>query len=156
MQGNEILLTPDAKGAYVEGVISGTPLPGSLMEVVPGQARIGTQLTYRAFSGVSGGQSQGFILLPDQLLGAGPLTAYADGSRCRMYVPLPGDELNVLVGQVSGTGAAVAIGDQLEAQAGSSGAFIPQSGTGIGAYTAQEAIADIGSTTTLVHVRKNS
>jgi hypothetical protein len=151
MRGNEILLSAEPKGRYVEGIISGTPLPGSLMEVVPGCTPVGGRLTYRAYSGSK--QPTNLILLPDHLEGATATTAYVSGSRGFMYTMLSGDEANLLVGQTAGTGAAVAIGDQLEGEPG--GLLIPLAGTGSASYTAQEAIADIGLASTLVFVARN-
>lgn len=51
------------------------------------------------------------ILLEDDNQGAIFSTAYVSGTRCRMYVPIGGEEINMLLGDVSGTGDIVTIGD---------------------------------------------
>jgi hypothetical protein len=42
-------------------------------------------------------------LLPDQLRGKTATDAYAAGERAFGYIPLPGDELNLLIANVGGT-----------------------------------------------------
>ncbi len=51
-------------------------------------------------------------MLPDWLQGRLATTAYAAGEKCFGYIPLPGDELNLMLQNVSGT-ATIAIGTTL-------------------------------------------
>ena len=53
------------------------------------------------------------VLLPDALQGALYSTAYVSGARGFLYVPRPGEELNMRVADISGTADDHAIGDLL-------------------------------------------
>jgi len=53
------------------------------------------------------------VLLEDDLQGKVSTDAYVTGTLCRLYCPLPGDELNMLLADVAGTGDDHAIGDLL-------------------------------------------
>lgn len=115
-RGNEIVLSVDPKGHFTEGIVSGTPKPGTFMTIKQGvEPDGGGRLTYEVFDGggTDGVRRGIYILREDNLQGKTKDTAYADGDRCFLYKPLPGDELNVLVKNISGTSDSFAIGDQL-------------------------------------------
>lgn len=115
MKGNCIMLTSPIKGNMIEGTIVGTPLPGTIMEIVPGVAPTNGRHSYRASQQANGLPRQIAVLLDDANLGVGPTTAYVAGTRGRLYFPVPGDELNMIV-DVPGTGtggSAETIGENL-------------------------------------------
>lgn len=114
-KGNEILLTTPPKGNFLEGIIDGTPKPGVVMQikaaVEPVNGRHTWQVWDRAGDGYPGLIA---VLLPDHLQGKLATDAYTSGSRCFLYFPIPGDELNMIIADISGTADDYAIGDILQ------------------------------------------
>ena len=111
-KGNEILLSADPGGKFEDIIISGTPKPGQILELKTATAAQGGRFTYQVSSRTAGAKGPNPVLLNDKLQGRLSTTAYADGERARIYWPQAGDELNCLLGDVAGTGDAVAIGDK--------------------------------------------
>lgn len=120
MKGTDILINGnEPKGRFLEGIISGAACaPGMCMEVVPATEPINGKFTYRVCTSGSNGDSRPTtVLLEDNLQGVvASLTGanlYTAGQQARLYVPQPGDELNMLVKNLSGTADSHAIGDLL-------------------------------------------
>lgn len=88
----------------------------------------------------SGSGAPGLIAVLDYDFAQGKTynDAYEDGKRGFIYIPLPGDELNMLVADLSGTGATsdFAIGDLLIPQDGT-GKLIDATVSGTASYTAR-------------------
>lgn len=130
---NKIVLTAEPKGNFLEGlVITGeTPKPGTLMQIVPTTALVGGRHTWRAYTeGTDGNRPIGplAVLCEDVNQGKTITDAYAAGDRCRLYCPLPGDELNLLFMNVAGTADDVAAGVRMIPDSGT-GKVIPTTGT---------------------------
>jgi hypothetical protein len=139
MKGAEILINGNQpNGRFLEGTVSGTPAPGTCMEVLPATEPVNGRFTYRACTSGSNGDSRPTtVLLEDALQGVTPdingANTYVNGARCFLYVPVPGDELNMLVENISGTGDSHAIGDLLmidRATAGNHGKLLVQDSAG--------------------------
>jgi hypothetical protein len=129
MRGTQIIVSADPKGKYVEGIISGTPKPGTMMEVLAGTAPQGGRFTYQVFQpGTNGQRRTIYILLDDPLQGFVPGVAYVSGSRGFMYVPEEGDEMNILLKDIAGTGDVHSMGETVIAETGS-GKFIATTGS---------------------------
>lgn len=113
MKGNEILLSENPRGRRTEGIVSGTPKPGTFMTLVAATEPDGTgRYTWEPYNrAADGNRALVAILLEDHLQGKGPDDAYVNGDRCFLYFPLPGDELNARVADAAGTADDVAIGD---------------------------------------------
>ena len=124
-QGNRIILTPD-RGIKVEGIIAAGQVlkPGTLVQIDPTVAVEGNRYTWTRYSrDANGNRPKGpcIILTEDILQGKLITDAYATGRiRAFGFIPFAGCELNVLKGDVTGTGDDFAKGDLL----------IPVSGTG--------------------------
>lgn len=104
---NKILLNTDAKGRRQSCIISGTPKPGTHMEIVPATDENGSGLhTYRAQSRADGTAGQLVVLLEDEEQGKTVSDAYVSGAVGKLYWPLPGDEFNLLMRDQPGTGTA--------------------------------------------------
>lgn len=116
-KGNEIVVTPGPqgpRGRFFEGIISGTPKPGTTLQLKAGVEPIQGAFTYEVVNRtISGQRGPTIVLLPDQMQSKTALDAYADGDRCFLYMPQNGDELNMLITADNG---ALAIGDQLMVQ----------------------------------------
>jgi hypothetical protein len=125
-RGNEIIVSAEPNGRFLEGVIANgqTLYPGTIMQIDPSVAMVGGRHTWTAYSrDADGNRPKGpyAVLLPDSNTGQAATTAYAastGATRCFLYCPLPGDELNLLHENVAGTGDDVALGDILIVDSG--------------------------------------
>lgn len=138
-KGSEIIVTANPRGRFFEGIILGTPKPGIVVEIDRGTAPDGSgAFSYNpagtdAASGVQGMAADGnrlpiILLLPDALQGKTVDDAYANGERCFLYAPVPGEEVNVLLENQSGTADDFVIGDKLIVDDGT-GKILISSGT---------------------------
>lgn len=111
-RGNSIIVSVEPRGRFIEGIVSGTPLPGTVMQIKAATEPVGGRHTWEAFNAdADGDQRLIAVLLENALLGETMDTAYVDGQRCFLYVPAAGEELNMLVAAPgTGTGDAFAIG----------------------------------------------
>ena len=110
----KIVLTGEPKGRVLEGTISGTPKPGTMMQIKAATEPVGGRLTWEVFNGTADGErTLVAILCENWFLGKDVTTAYADGERGPLYCPIMGDELLVLLQNQAGTADAFAIGDKL-------------------------------------------
>ena len=111
-QGNEIVVTAEPRGQFLEGIVSGTPKPGTVMQVAAATEPQSGRFTWEVYNAdADGNQRIIAVLLPDALQGKTATDAYVTGSRCFLYCPLPGELLNMLLQDVAGTGDTYAIGD---------------------------------------------
>lgn len=121
-RGNQIIVSSNPKGQFLEGIIDDTSLPGTIMEVTPLQAAsAGGVFHFRASRRATGKGRLCAVLREDQLQGFLFNVAYVAGTRCFLYVPIAGEDVNVLVAVVgTGTGAAggVTVGEPLEVEPG--------------------------------------
>lgn len=113
-KGNEIVVTPGPqgpRGRFFEGIIDGTPKPGTMLQVKTNVEPVNGHFTFEVVNrSIDGQRGPTIVLLPDQLQGKTALDAYADGDICFLYMPANGDELNMLISADNG---ALQIGDQL-------------------------------------------
>lgn len=141
-KGNSIILSVPANGHHVEGIAGETLRPGMACRNKAATAPVSGRYTF------DGSATQaGIIVYNSGLLGDTNTTSFASGERVYGYIPLPGDELNVLFLASEG---AQAIGDEVGPNA--NGMFVA-AGTG---YEVLETIT-VGASPaagTLVHVRK--
>lgn len=114
-KGNEIIVSAEPMGRFLEGIVSGTPKPGTCMQIKAATEPVGGRFTWEVYNAdADGNQRLVAVLLPDALQGKTATDAYADGDRCFLYCPAAGEELNMLVTDVNtGTSDAFAIGDLL-------------------------------------------
>ena len=128
-KGNGIIVTAGPRGRFLEGIVSGTPKPGTIMEIV--SLDDNGEYTFQVYTpGSDGLRPIGplCVLLLDELQGRLATTAYSTGDHCFCYVPLPGDELNVLLKDIAGSGDDHAFGELLIPESGS-GKLIATTGT---------------------------
>lgn len=134
MARNAIVVSADPKGHFIEGIIEGTPKPGTAMMVKAAtEPDDGGRLTYVVWNGAADGERDEVIILcEDSLQGKGTTDAYVSGDRGFMYIPVAGDEVQVLLANITGTGSgtddAWAIGDKLIVNDGD-GLFIKTTGS---------------------------
>lgn len=108
-RGSCIVISSQPKGKFVEGTIGAgitTARPGIAMQIQPATALQGGRWTFELYNAdADGGRPKGpiIILTEDRLQGRTVDTAYEAGERAFGYIPLPGDELNLILGDVGGT-----------------------------------------------------
>ncbi len=115
MQGTEIIVA-SPYGRKIEGIISGTPKPGTMMQV-KNTAIINGRPTFETYApGVGDGAPRPLLILDiDAYQGFTYNDAYVTLTRGFVWALLPGDEVNVRKADISGTGSAtedVAIGQR--------------------------------------------
>lgn len=151
-RGNVIVVSAQPNGKFMEGYISGTPTPGILVERTTA-APVNGRFTYQAVTRSTGAIGPVYVLLPDELqgkLGVGAALspgghavgdAYVTGSRCFIYAPEAGDELNLVVASVAGTADDVARGALFGVQT-ATGKLIANSSYASAPFQANEVITD--------------
>ncbi len=123
-RGNRVVVSTDPKGRFVEGIV-GTGLtfkPGMCIERDLTVALAHGRWTWKyATPGTNGNRSKGPITIVTEDIKIGRTTsdAYTAGETFQAYVPLPGDEINVLLKDVAGTGDDHTIGELLMVETGS-------------------------------------
>jgi len=130
MKGNEIIVSAEPQGRFLEGIVSGTPSPGTVMQITAATEPVNGRHTWEAYNpGADGNQRLIAVLLPDALQGNIYSDAYTSGDRCFLYCPIAGEELNMLVADVdTGTSDSFAIGDIMIVDDGT-GKLIATTGT---------------------------
>lgn len=125
-KGNRILVHGEGeyRGRILNGIISGTPKPGQVVEIKRGTALTENgHATWEPYGTTAAATNQGIaasgnrsliaVLLPDENQGKTATDAYVSGTLCRLYIPANGDELNMLYKNEAGTGDDVLVGDRL-------------------------------------------
>lgn len=146
-----IVLSAAPAGRFLEGILSAAAYPGTLMEVVPATEPVGGKHTWRASQAISGHRRLIAVLLENEMIGKTCEDQIASGQKIRLYCPIPGDELLVLVSASgTGTGDSKAIGDML--MRSSAGTLITESSPESEPFQVMETISDVVAAGTLVHV----
>jgi hypothetical protein len=112
-KGNSIIVTAQPRGVFVEGTITGTDKPGTVMQLDVSESEDNGRWTYENFDQTDGNQRIMLCLLENWDLGRSTTTAHVTGDRIRMYIPVAGEELNMILLDISGTGDDFAVGDLL-------------------------------------------
>jgi hypothetical protein len=114
MRGTMIVVSNNPRGRFIEGIIDGTPKPGVCMQIKAATEPVNGRFTWEVFN-QSGDGVRGLVavLLEDDNQGKGYDDAYVSGTRGRMYCPVAGEELNMRILDIAGTGDDFAIGDRL-------------------------------------------
>ena len=129
-KGNEIIVSAEPAGRFIEGIVYGTPKPGTCMQIKAAVAPVNGRFQWAAYDpAADGDQRIVAVLLPDALQGKTADDAYVSLTRCFIYCPIAGEELNMLVTDVdTGTADTFAIGDLLMIDDGT-GKLVDTTGT---------------------------
>ncbi len=121
MRGQEIIISAEPRGRFDEGTIEGALYPGTCVEIKPSVDPSAGRPTYRQVSRADGAIGPVAVLLPMDAGGQLSTSPYTSGDRCRVYYPIAGDDLNMVIRSSSGTGTAgeTNVGDKLAIQKGS-------------------------------------
>ena len=164
MKGNQILCQENPRGVKKAIIVSGTPKPGTDMSLkLATAADANGLLTYEpagttAADGYDGMSADGDrcdfgILLEDEVQGKGYDAAYADGDHGQIYFPLPGEEINVLLENQSGTADSFAVGDKLMIDNGTGKFLAVDSDAESEPFVCAEAVAAMAADTLVWAIR---
>lgn len=102
-RGSKVILSADPKGRFIEGIVYGTPKPGTCMEIRTAFYQ-GNRHLWQVYSpGTDGYKQAVVVLLEDDDQGKLIDDAYVSLTRCFLYAPIAGEELNMLFLDVAGT-----------------------------------------------------
>lgn len=126
MKGTEIVVSAEPRGRTYEGIVSGTPKPGTHAQIKTAVEPVQSRHTWEIWNPVAGGNPSlggdgargGPITLFDINHNEGKLfsDAYVTATRCYLFMPHIGDECNVRKADIAGTSSVtedLAIGDRL-------------------------------------------
>ena len=158
MKGNQILVTDNPRGRQIEGIIAGTPKPGTVMQIVRGTAADGSgRHTWEPYGTTAASGNEGVaadgdkrviaVLLEDLEQGKTYNDAYVTGTRCFLYFPAMGEELNMLVENQTGTGSNddYGVGDLLQVDDGTGKLIQTDSNAESEPFQILEAAADVAA-----------
>lgn len=118
-KGNGIIVSSNPRGKFLEGTITGALTPGILLQIdVSEGIDTNGNFTWEPFTFGDGIRGLIAILLPNELSGGLATTAYATGDHGFVYVPAMGEEFNMVLQDVAGTGDDHAFGAVLMADSG--------------------------------------
>lgn len=129
-RGNEIVVSAEPKGRYEEGTLTGVMKPGTVVQIdVSEGIDANGRFTWEPYTpGTDGNQRMIAVLVNDYLAGKLATDAYADGDHGLVYIPLPGEQLNMLLQDVAGTADDHTFGELLIVD-NSTGKLIATTGT---------------------------
>lgn len=135
MRGNSTIVTTEPNGRFEEGIVAAgeTHRPGMIVQVDPTVALAVGKHTYKIYAETADGdQPRGAFWVVTNLLNAFQgktiTDSYAAGEMCSYYAPQPGEELNLLISNLSGTGDDHTKGEKLMVDTGT-GELIATTGT---------------------------
>lgn len=132
-RGNSIIVTADPKGQFEEGYVATgeTFYPGMIVQRDASVALKGGRHTYQYYNrDADGNMPRGsyWVVLEDARIGKTTSDSTAAGERCFLYSPRAGEELNLLVANIAGTGDDHALNEILMVDDGT-GKLIATTGT---------------------------
>lgn len=127
---NDIILSPDPRGRFVEGYLytGNTPKPGTCLQLQGTAHATGKPYLQVATPGADGANCEQMILLNDYNQSKGVDDAFAAGDWVQCYIPVSGEELRIRFGNAAGTADDVAIGGLVIVDTGT-GKYIPTTGS---------------------------
>lgn len=114
-RGRKTVITAHPQGRWLDAIIYGTPSPGTVMEIKDAYYE-GNIHRWQAFNASSGERRIIAVLCEDNTQGKTIDDAYVSGTRGRIYCPIMGEELNMLIADVAGTGDTHAVLEMLRVQ----------------------------------------
>lgn len=105
---NNSVVVTSLYGRKGEGIISGTPKPGIVVSIKASTEPVNGRYTWEAYNPGAGDGTPGLIAIldVDDEQGKTREDAYVSGTRCKLFFPVPGDELQLRKADISGTGSA--------------------------------------------------
>lgn len=123
--GTRILVTSKPRGVFEDIKVVGTPKPGTLMEIKPSTDPVANIFSYQPYGTQADSSGQYVandgdkkaiaILVERDQDGKTFDDAYVDGDMGRIYWPVMGEQFNMLVQDIAGTGDDHIIGEEMMA-----------------------------------------
>ena len=152
MKGTRIIITSKPRGVFEHVYITGTPKPGTCMEIKPSTAAIGNVFNYAVYGTQAASSGQYVsndgdrkaiaILLEYDPEGGIYSRSYVAGEMGRVYYPAMGEQFNMLVEDVSGTGDDFIIGEEMMVDNGTGKLLTADSDAEAHPFTSLEAVTD--------------
>lgn len=122
-RGNMIIVTSNPRGVFEEGFVKTgeTHQPGMIVQRDASVALIGGRHTYKIYSRDADGNMPAgsyWVVLNDIMMGKLVSETIAAGERLFLYSPVAGEELNLLLLNISGTADDHALGEILMVDSG--------------------------------------
>ena|ERR1044072_2882001 len=134
-RGNETIVSSQPNGKRTEGIVKvgETHYPGMVVQRDPTVALVQGRHTYKLYApGADGENPVGAIWVVtnemNAMVGKLQTDSYAAGERMSLYSPQPGDELNMLVKNLSGTADDHTAGEKMMIDTGT-GMLVATTGT---------------------------
>lgn len=128
---------------WEEGTIGDTSYPGTIMEMTPATPLTNGRATFRHSTKTTGSARGICVLLEDNPQGFLPGVAYVAGKRGFLYWPEPGEELNLILGDLGGTAGAVTQGDLFGVNS-TAGTLIANSSYASAPFQSMETLTAVG------------
>ncbi|KKN70643.1 hypothetical protein LCGC14_0429160 [marine sediment metagenome] len=152
MKGTRILVTSKPRGVFEDVYVVGTPKPGTIMEIEPTTAEVGGLFHYAVYGTQAASSGQYVsndgdrkaiaILLEYDQQGGIYSRSYVDDELGRIYWPVMGEQFNILVEDVAGTGDDFAIGEEMMVDDGTGKLLTADSNAEAHPFTALEVVTD--------------
>ena len=114
MLGTKVLCEERPKGVFIEGFITGTPTPGTVMMLTAATEPIMGRYNWSVYDvSADGIPALIAVLLEKEHEGKIITDAYVTGDWGYLYCPVAGEKLNMLIQNPAGTADTYAIGDAL-------------------------------------------
>lgn len=106
-RGNEVIVSSQPQGKFLAGFLAGAYYPGMIVQIDPTVALRSGRHTYKVYDrAADGDQPAGafWVVREDNLQGKTINDAFASGDFAELYSPMAGEELNLRVADIAGTG----------------------------------------------------
>lgn len=115
MNRNVIVVSGDPKGHFIEGTLGSgvAPKPGTCLQVKDGATLVQGRPQYELWNG----KPEVIIVRENDLMGQGVDTAYPTAGHFFGYIPMPGDEVQVRMKDISGTADNFTAGESVAIEA---------------------------------------
>ena len=164
MKGTRILISSPSRGFFEHVYITGVPEPGVCMEIKPSTEPVGGLFNYQMYGtqaasgeqyiSASGNRKAVAILMEKDDVGGIYSRAYVANEIGRIYWPAMGEQFNIVVANVSGTGDTFIIGQEMMLEDGT-GQLVTGSSSEACPFTMLETVATALTVDTRKWVRFN-
>jgi hypothetical protein len=165
MKGNQIIVTSKPRGVFEHVYITGTPKPGTCMEIKPSTEPVAGCFNYQAYGtqaassgqyvAADGDKKAIAILLEKDDEGGTYDRAYVAGEMGRIYWPAMGEQFNMLFEDVSGTGDTKVIGEEQMVDNGTGKLIAADDNAEVHPFTLLETVGTAPTADNVQHVRYN-
>jgi hypothetical protein len=155
---NQIVIEGEPRGKFDTVVVSGTPKPGTVLQVSAATEPVNGNFQYEVYNQAADGNNPSgghAVLIEDNIQGKLDTDAFVTGTLGTVYFPLPGEDIRMLVANVAGTGDTFAIGDKMIVDDGTGKLVATTGSPEQEPFTIMETKSTALTADTLVHCRYN-